>query len=110
MNTIDSHLWRYEWPSPGTSSKMDNHLICGLVDHNLCKVIVGKPGWNGPNTDKRYIRSAYTNVMGVLEPFLCNGGTGISGSFLDNDQDCGKESTGWKVWQVQVDRCGVEFG
>ena len=89
---------------------MDNHLKCGLVNHNLCKVAVGKPGQNGLNTGKRCTRSTYTNVMGVLEPFLGNGDTGISDSFLSNDRDCGKESTGWKVWWVWVDRHKVRFG
>ena len=64
---------------------MDSHLKHGLVDHNLCKVTVGKPGRNGPNTDKRCISSTYTDVMGVLEPFFCNRGIGISSSFLNND-------------------------
>ena len=84
-------LRRYEQPDLGTSSKTDNHLKCGLVDHNLCNVIVGKPDQNGPNADKRYIRSAYTDVMDVLEPSPYNGGIGISGSSPCNDRDgeCG---------------------
>ena len=41
-------LCRYEQPGPGTSLKMDNHLKCGLVDHNLCKVTVDKPGRMAP--------------------------------------------------------------
>ena len=89
---------------------MDNHLKCGLVDYNLCKAAVGKLGQNSPNAGKRCTGSAYTNVMGVLEPFLGNGNTGISDSFLNDDQDCGKESTGWKAWWAQVDRHEVRFG
>ena len=64
---------------------MDNHLKHGLVDHNLHKVAVGKPGQNGPNTGKRCTWSTYTNVMGVLEPSHDNGDIGSSDSFLNND-------------------------
>ena len=72
-------------PGLGTSLKMDNHLKCGLVDHNLHKVAVGKPSQNGPNTGKRCIRSAYIDVMDVLEPLPGNGDIGISDSSLNND-------------------------
>ena len=88
---------------------MDNHLKHGLVDHNLHKVTVGKLSQNGPNTGKRCTRSTYTNVMGVLEPFLGNGNIGTSHSSLNNDQDCGKESTGWKVLRARVGRHKVGF-
>ena len=56
---------------------MDNHPKHGLVDHSLCRVAGGKPDQNGPNTGKRCIRFTCTNVMGVLEPSLGNGGIDI---------------------------------
>ena len=79
------HLQRYKWPGLGTSSKTDSQLKHGLVDCNLHRVAVSKPNQNGPNTDKRCIRFTYTDVMGVLEPSLGNGGIGMQDSFLCND-------------------------
>ena len=79
---------------------MDNHLKHGLVNYNLHKVAVGKPSQNGLNAGKRCTWSTYTNVMGVLEPSVDNGDTGMSDSSLGNDRDCGKESIGWKAWQA----------
>ena len=78
-------LCLYGLSVPGTSLKTDSHLKCGLVDYNLCRVIVGMPDWNGSNTDKRCIESTYTNVMDVLVPSLGNGGIGSKDSFLCND-------------------------
>ena len=78
-------LHRYGLPVPGTSLKTDSYLKCGLVDYNLCRVIVGMPDWNGPNTDKRCIESSYTNVMDVLVPSFGNRGIGSKDSFLCND-------------------------
>ena len=47
---------------------MDSHQKGGLVDHNLHKVVVGRPDRNGPNADKKCIWSAYTDVKDVLGP------------------------------------------
>ena len=78
-------LHRYEWLGLGTSLKTDNHPKHGPVDHSLCRVAGGKPDQNGPNTGKRCIRSAYIDVMDVLEPLPGNGDIGISDSSLNND-------------------------
>ena len=43
-------------------------------------------------------------------PSLGNGGIGSKDSFLCNDQNCGKESTGWMEWQVVSCMCLVELG
>ena len=88
---------------------MDNHLKGGLVDHNLCRVAVDRPDRNGPNAGKRYTWSTDTDVKDVLGPSHDNGDTGNWGSSRDSDQDCGKESTRWTVWQVVVDRREVAF-
>ena len=47
---------------------MDSHLKGGLVDHNLCKVIVGRLDWNDSSAGKRCIGSACTDVKDVLGP------------------------------------------
>ena len=78
---------------------MDSHLQCALVNHNLCKLAVDRLGWNVPNADKRYIGSADTDVKGVQEPSCDSGGIGRMGNSLGSDLYCGKESTGWSVWQ-----------
>ena len=91
---------------------MDSHQKCVLVDHNLCKVVVGRPDWNGPIAGKRCIWSADTDVKDVLGPSPSNEDIGNWGSSRDSDQDCGKESTGWMAWRVKVGRLkvGCELG
>ena len=83
---------------------MDSHQKGGLVDHNLHKVIVDRPDWNGPNAGKRYIRFADTDVKDVLGLSPGSEGIGSLGSSHSSDQDCGKESTRWKEWRVKVGR------
>ena len=54
---------------------MDSHLQHVLVDHNFCIFSVGMLSWNVPNTYKRCIESADTNVKGVQEPPHDSGGS-----------------------------------
>ena len=71
---------------------------------------MGRPDQNDPNAGRRYTESAYINVKDVLGPSHDSGDIDSWGSSHGSDQDCGKESTGWKVWQVMVDKHGVESG
>ena len=78
---------------------MDNHPQHVLVDRNLHTLAVGILGWNVPNAYKRCSESTSTDVKGVQEPPRDSGGIGRTGNSLGSDLDCGKESTGWLVWQ-----------
>ena len=69
---------------------------------------MGRLDWNDPNAGKRYTKSTCTNVKDVLGPSHDSGDIGSWGSSCSSDRDCGKESTGWKVWQVAVDRHKVK--
>ena len=88
---------------------MDSHQKGGLVDHNLHKVVVGRPDRNGPNAGKRCIWSACTDMKDVLGPSRDSGDIDSWDSSHNSDRDCGKENTRWKVWWVTADRLMVTF-
>ena len=64
---------------------MDSHQKCALVDHNLRKLIVGRPDQNGPNAGKRCIWFADTDVKGVLGQSPSSADIGNWGSSHNSD-------------------------
>ena len=64
---------------------MDSHQKGGLVDHNLHKVVVGRPDRNGPNAGKRCTWSMDTDVKDVPGPSQGSGDTDSWGSSHDSD-------------------------